>query len=579
MTIWWLNNISRANLERKHLGALVDEASWLKNLEIDLGDGNLRVEFDIEHGANLWELVLTYPVVFPDAPPLVKTRDGKRISGHQYGPAGELCLEYRPENWHSDVTGAMMVLSAYGLLSGENPKDGGYAPHVRDGHEVTIGQATRTAGGRFVLTSNDWAALQEVEPNRIHKAEIGLIAFDREISARLTRVGSADSPSYQSTSRIPNMIVKFEIFVLRGEHVNLSGSPTPDDVFACIDKAENEDFDGTLIEEGRYFHLLASQDNRWTLYCVVLSEDEPFVHVCHTLFEGNQARRLPAELEAVSEKKIGIVGCGSLGAKTAMQLARANFGNFLLIDDDVFFEGNLVRHTLTSLDIGFHKATALRRKMLEVNPSAGIETRLIRLGGQESSELTVSAMAELAECDVLVDATADLRAFSFVAAVAKRNKIPVVWGSVLAGGIGGIVGRALPDKTPEPLESRRQIVNWCQAQGVEAPFPAADVDDAYAAHGEDGQVEIATDADVSVIASHVCRFVTDTLANPENSAFPCSAYVVGMSKSWIFSAPFDTRPIEYVGSVEWSADQDPASEEELAAFIKDLLPKKVEGAA
>lgn len=578
MTIWWLNNISRAKLEREHLGALVDEASWLKNLEISLDDGNLRVEFDIEHGANLWKLFLTYPVVFPDAPPLVKTRDGKRISGHQYGPDGELCLEYRPENWHPDVTGAMMVQSAYNLLSGENPKDGGDAALVRDGHEVTIGQAARTAVGRFVLTSNDWVALQELEPNRIHKAEISLILFDGEVSARLIQVGSADSSGYQSTSRVLNTVFRSEVFVLRGEYVNLSDSPNPDDVFACINKAKNEDFDGTLIEEGQNVYLLASQDNRWTLYCVVPSEDKPFVHVCQTLFERIQARRLPEELEAVSERKIGIVGCGSLGAKAAMQLARANIGNFLLIDDDVFFEGNLVRHTLTSVDIGFHKATALRRKMLEVNPSANIETQLIRLGGQESSASTVSAMARLTECDVLVDATADPRAFLFVAAVAKRNKIPVVWGSVFAGGIGGTVGRALPDKTPEPLESWRQIRNWCLDRGVEAQQSVTEVD-AYTAHGEDGRVEIATDADVSVIASHFCRLVIDTLANLEDSAFPYSAYVIGMSKSWIFSAPFDTRPIEYVGSVEWAADQAPASEKELVAFLEDLIPKEAEGAA
>ncbi len=578
MTIWWLNNISRAKLERERLGALVDETSWLKNLEISLGDGNLRVEFDIEHGANLWGLVLTYPVVFPDAPPLVTTRDGKRISGHQYGSDGELCLEYRPENWHPDVTGAMMVQSAYNLLSGENPKGGGGAALVRDGHAVTIGQATRMADGRFVLTSNDWAALQELEPNRIHKAEIGLIALDRKISTRLIQLGSADSFSYQSASRIPNVIIKSEIFVLRGGHVNLSGSPTPSDVFAWIDKAEIKDFDSTIIEESRNFYLLASQDSRWTLYYVAFSEDEPFVHVYQTLFEGNQARRLPAELEAVSRKRIGIVGCGSLGAKVAMQLARANIGNFLLIDDDVFFEGNLVRHTLTSVDIGFHKATALRHKMLEVNPSTEIETRLIRLGGQESSASTVSAMAQLAECDVLVDATADSSAFSFVAAVAKRNKIPVFWGSVFAGGIGGTVGRALPDKTPEPLESKRQIWKWCQERGVEAEQPVAEVD-AYAAHREDGRVEIATDSDVSVIASHVCRLVIDTLINLEDSAFPYSAYVIGMSKGWIFYAPFDTRPIEYVGSVEWAADQTPASEKELVAFLEDLIPKEAEGAA
>jgi len=576
MSFWWMNNVSRANSEREQLGALVDAASWLKSLEISLGDGNLRVEFDIEHGANSWELVLIYPIVFPDAPPLVKTRDGKRISGHQYGPAGELCLEYRPDNWRPEVTGAMMVQSAYSLLSGENPEDANDAPHVPDGHSISIGQATRTEIGRFVVTHHDLTALHGLEKNRIHTAEIGEVAADGKIAARLMRLGEANAPGYVSHSRFPDLIIKSDIFVLRGDVVDLPRVPTPDDIFACVANAANDDFDVTIKEEDRSFYLLASKKDHWTLYCVSLSGEEPLVCTYRTLIDENQEQRIPAELGALPETKIGIVGCGSLGSKIAMQLTRTNAGSFLLIDDDVFFEGNLVRHTLTSSDVGFHKATALRRRMLKVNPEASVETRLIRLGGQESSASTVSAMAQLAECDLIVDATADVGAYLIIAAVAKRNRKPVVWGSVFAGGIGGIVGRAVPGRTPEPLEARRQVRNWCQAHCAEAQ-PVAN-EEPYAAHGGDGHVEIATDADAAVIASHVSRLATDTLTHPDNTAFPYSSYVLGMSKSWIFSAPFDTRPIDYTGSLEWAVDQEPASEKELAAFLKALIPEEAEGA-
>ncbi|SMO58347.1 hypothetical protein SAMN06265173_106129 [Thalassovita litoralis] len=59
MTIWWLNNIARANFEREELAKLAEQSDWMKSLSVTLGDGNLAAEFDIEHGAAVYELVLT----------------------------------------------------------------------------------------------------------------------------------------------------------------------------------------------------------------------------------------------------------------------------------------------------------------------------------------------------------------------------------------------------------------------------------------------------------------------------------------------------------------------------------------
>ena len=48
-------------------------------------------------GADTFQLDLRYPQLFPETPPSVIPRDGRRISGHQYGRGGELCLEFRPD--------------------------------------------------------------------------------------------------------------------------------------------------------------------------------------------------------------------------------------------------------------------------------------------------------------------------------------------------------------------------------------------------------------------------------------------------------------------------------------------------
>jgi hypothetical protein len=63
----------------------------------------------------------------------------ERWSGHQYGPGGELCLEYVADNPHPDLTGADMVNSANQLLAGEQPSHG-RAAEVASRHVTTLGR-------------------------------------------------------------------------------------------------------------------------------------------------------------------------------------------------------------------------------------------------------------------------------------------------------------------------------------------------------------------------------------------------------------------------------------------------------
>src|SRR5262249_5949046 len=97
-------------------------------------------------------ITLRYPNHFPHSPPVVLPReDGGLWSIHQYGPGGELCLEYGPDNWHPAITGADMVSSAHRLLQGEQPTAGETAI-VKSRHQTTMGQDLRTKFSRLVIT-------------------------------------------------------------------------------------------------------------------------------------------------------------------------------------------------------------------------------------------------------------------------------------------------------------------------------------------------------------------------------------------------------------------------------------------
>ena len=86
----------------------------------------------------------------------------------------------------------------------------------------------------------------------------------------------------------------------------------------------------------------------------------------------------------------------ALGSKLAAMLARSGVGKFLLVDDDVLFAGNLVRHDLDWREIATHKVDGIARKIQLVNPSATCDKRRHRLGGQEASGSIESLIEGLA---------------------------------------------------------------------------------------------------------------------------------------------------------------------------------------
>ena len=62
--------------------------------------------------------------------------------------------------------------------------------------------------------------------------------------------------------------------------------------------------------------------------------------------------RLPEGYDVLAQKKVGIVGCGSLGSKVAASLARSGVAEFVLVDEDVLKTGNLVRNELDADGLG-----------------------------------------------------------------------------------------------------------------------------------------------------------------------------------------------------------------------------------
>ncbi|ATD61959.1 thiamine biosynthesis protein ThiF [Janthinobacterium svalbardensis] len=110
-------------------------------------------------------------------------------------------------------------------------------------------------------------------------------------------------------------------------------------------------------------------------------------------------RNVPS-MKTLAEKRIALVGCGTIGGYLADLLVRAGAGSgggeLVLIDNDILTTGNLGRHILGFSDVGKNKARGMARKFLRDTPGANVKS--IQLDAKE---------VNLTKMDLVIDATGE----------------------------------------------------------------------------------------------------------------------------------------------------------------------------
>ena len=100
--MWFRNNLARLHKEREAIASLTAEVDWLPFIDWRIhNEETLYLVVDIQAHGHRYEVAMFYPTNFPANPPAVIPRKAnQRLSTHQYGYGGELCLEWGPDNWH-----------------------------------------------------------------------------------------------------------------------------------------------------------------------------------------------------------------------------------------------------------------------------------------------------------------------------------------------------------------------------------------------------------------------------------------------------------------------------------------------
>jgi hypothetical protein len=562
--IWYIENPSRSRSEREAIESLASGAAWLVPGEWRI-DSSLRLiwDADILVGERSFPVSLRYPNHFPHSPPLVLPRgEAERWSSHQYGAGGELCLEYGPDNWHQNIPGAVMIESAYRLLQGERPAPG-QRGQVASRHATTLGQDLRGHGMRLLVTPGLAAVMDGVQEGELREGNAVGTFRDSSVVYVVESIVAPGGEKWTDDS-IPRAIVdegvERPMALLRwSADAKLPAVKSLTEFRAALAArgAELPDVNYVLLARGKRLHAYFLWKNDDSACAITIIPPEA------------AARRLDEAHALLPARKVALVGCGSLGSKIAVMLARSGVGKFLLVDDDVMLPHNLVRHDLDWREIGRHKVDGVARRITLVNPAAQCDARSYRLGGQQSSGSIETLIKSLAQCDLIINSSADPRVFTYLCAAVAVGKKTLLWAEVFGGGFGGLVARYRPGLEPDPATMRAKIEQWCLDQGK--PVPRAAIP--YETRGS-GPPLIADDADVTVIAAHAARLAIDTLIARDPSLFPYSVYMIGMAKGWVFEEPFETRPID-VGppGPEPEIVIDPQIAEEELARVLDMLKK------
>jgi hypothetical protein len=84
-------------------------------------------------------------------------------------------------------------------------------------------------------------------------------------------------------------------------------------------------------------------------------------------------------LKQLAEKRVSIVGVGSGGGFVAQSLAMSGVGRFVLVDDDILEEANIVRHVADRRDLGRPKVEVVADLIRQRNPQAEIDVHIGRI--------------------------------------------------------------------------------------------------------------------------------------------------------------------------------------------------------
>ncbi len=220
-------------------------------------------------------------------------------------------------------------------------------------------------------------------------------------------------------------------------------------------------------------------------------------------------------INKIRNKKILILGLGTLGSFIVLELVKSGIKNFILYDFDIFQTINICRHVGDITDIGRYKVEVVEEIIRLKNPDVNVK-KSIR-NPFEKDKYLLEFIEDLKKSDIIIDTTASYQVNLQLNKISIENNKNVIYSWCGPNAEVGRVFRVIPRKTPcyycinLQLEKEPQKFPRIKKQNLEFELPQ------FVGYRQPGIPGISID--INFISLFASRLVIQTLLIDED-AYP-----------------------------------------------------------
>lgn len=363
--------------------------------------------------------------------------------------SGILCLmQDLQSNWKpSDTLAGMLARQVPGIIQAHlDPEN---ADEAQEGTQRS-GQYPYHEGAVFL--TEDWDIPKEHSFGRI------LIGLEPERPGQASLRGAVlevlDSQGVVLARLDPEVATRYQTKI-PGRWVRVGSPPSSEAPYTqaikIVSSVAQPKFNHNMDVVGLLFQEESSIGNmveNW-LFAIRLNNKihaiQPLLARSESISRANLLARVET-LGPLVNKKVFIVGLGSIGSMIAWQLARAGIGSLTLLDQDFVQVGNIPRWQIGLPAVGRSKAEALARNLKTNYPFVNITSHNHKIGSTNPNDMDILATS-LQEADLVIDATAEICVTHLLSDLCHTQGISFLWATGTPGCYGGVVGRVIPGKT------------------------------------------------------------------------------------------------------------------------------------
>ena len=272
--------------------------------------------------------------------------------------------------------------------------------------------------------------------------------------------------------------------------------------------------------------------------------------------------------KAANEFAIAQLGCGSLGSKLAIHLARNGNKNFFLADNKTFFPHNNARHGL--VDVGnFNKKTKL------------VQETLVKMGiaVKQTYEDVYDAVAGIKQKALYVDSTASLSVRNLLSQVELTGQ--VVNTSLYNNGRLALLAVEAPDRNPRIDDLITLLYSEClRDNGLAQQFLSEQAVSISTGQGCGSYTTVIPDSRISLSAAGIASKIQDYLSNDTPDEGELLLGLVESNDMGITWKKIDSGKVIIIparGKEDWEVRLQPKVLSEMEVCSKENIPNETGG--